>query len=57
MFRLIFFAVIFFIISFILRILTTYFIRNRNNGIKNNPDNKPNYDKSKVVDAKFEEIK
>ncbi len=57
MLRLFFFAVIFFIISYILRIITNYLIRNKAAGIKNKPDNKPNYDKSKIVDAEFEEIK
>jgi len=59
MFRFIFYAVIFFIISFALRIIANYFIKNKTAGIKNKtkPDKKPDYDKSKIVDAEFEEIK
>lgn len=59
MFRLIFYAVVFFLVSFVLRIIINYFLKSKTSVFikKSKPDTKPKYDKSKIVDAEFEEIK
>lgn len=59
MFRIIFYAVVFFIVSFVLRTIINFFIKNNKTVFqrKTKPETKPKYDKSKIVDAEFEEIK
>jgi len=59
MFRIIFYAVVFFLVSFVLRIIINFFLKSNTSVFvkKSKPETKPKYDKSKIVDAEFEEIK